>query len=335
MPQAVPREQKYWISRLPILLLNTHTRCNCRCVMCDIWKRTESEEVSLNDLARHRESFLSLGVRQVVLTGGEPLLHRNFSGLTDFFRDLNIRITLLTTGLLLHKHAVQVAAGVDDIIISLDGPPQVHNAIRRIPNAFEVTARGVEAIRALKPHLPIAARTTVQKQNHMHLRETVDTASFLHADSISFLAADLTSSSFNRDQPWSADRRGEISLTAPELSALEVEIEALISHFAPQIRSSFILENATKLRHLADRFREHLQGTSPKSPTCNAPWISAVLEVDGRLRPCFFHPPVSHAGKSTLEEALNSPSALAFRDTLNVETNPICQRCVCSLNFRT
>jgi MoaA/NifB/PqqE/SkfB family radical SAM enzyme len=301
--------------------------------MCDIWKRTEWEEVSLRELARRRDSLLSLGVQHVVFTGGEPLLHRNFAALAAFFRELNIKVTLLTTGLLLHKYAVQVASSVDEIILSLDGPPAVHNAIRRIPNAFEVAAHGIQLIRSLQPAVRIAARTTIQKQNHHRLRETVDTANKLGLNSISFLAADLTSSSFNRDQPWSADRQVEISLTAAELISFEQEIDALISQHARQIHSGFIQENEGKLRHLPDRFREYLFGTPSRSPKCNAPWVSAVLEVDGRLRPCFFHSHVSYAGTSTLEEAINSNAAVAFREKLDVETNPICRRCVCSLNY--
>ncbi len=66
------------ISRLPILLLNVHEQCNCRCPMCDIWQRKSGEELALSDLARHRESIVRLGVQEVVLTGGEPLMHRDF-----------------------------------------------------------------------------------------------------------------------------------------------------------------------------------------------------------------------------------------------------------------
>ena len=41
------------ITQLPILILYPHSRCNCRCVMCDIWKTSESREISAADLERH------------------------------------------------------------------------------------------------------------------------------------------------------------------------------------------------------------------------------------------------------------------------------------------
>src|ERR1700759_5774212 len=101
---SMPTETAH-IVRLPILLLNVHEHCNCRCVMCDIWQRKDGKELDLADFARHRESLLQLGVRNVVLTGGEPLLHRNFEVLCDFLQECNIQITLLTTGLLISKHS--------------------------------------------------------------------------------------------------------------------------------------------------------------------------------------------------------------------------------------
>src|SRR5580698_757474 len=101
------------LTTMPILMLNAHSRCNCRCVMCDIWKREDNEQIHAEDMERHRASLQNLGVRHVVLTGGEPLLHNNLTVLCSFFRRLNIHLTLLTTGLLLYKRADDVASLFD------------------------------------------------------------------------------------------------------------------------------------------------------------------------------------------------------------------------------
>ncbi len=301
--------------------------------MCDIWQRQDSAEFPAADLERHRNSLRSLRVQQVVLTGGEPLLHRGLPAILAFFRSLDVRITLLTTGLLLEKHADLLATHVDEVIVSLDGPPAIHNQIRRIPRAFEVIARGIDALRLLRPAMPIACRTTVQRQNHTALRATVDAAHALGADSISFLPADLSSAAFNRQQPWTPDRQADVALSAPELHALAAEIEALVNTHADDLRTRYIREDAAKLRRLAHRFREHLEATPPVAPRCNAPFVSAVWEVDGTLRPCFFHAPTASTAHATLEQALNSNPAQHFRSTLDVASNPTCQRCVCSLNY--
>ncbi|MHB1938213.1 MAG: radical SAM protein [Acidobacteriaceae bacterium] len=96
------------LTELPILVLNVHSRCNCRCVMCDIWKRETSADIKAVDLERHRASLRKLGVRHVVLSGGEPLLHSDLHSLCSFFREEKIRLTLLSTG------------GLPDVLNQLD-----------------------------------------------------------------------------------------------------------------------------------------------------------------------------------------------------------------------
>jgi MoaA/NifB/PqqE/SkfB family radical SAM enzyme len=333
-PIAAPADEASRIHQLPILLLNVHSNCNCRCVMCDIWRRKEQYELQHDDLERHRDSLKKLGVQHVVLTGGEPLLHSRLESLCDFFRQLDIRLTLLTTGLLLYKHATVVAEYFTDVIISIDGPGHIHDRIRRVRNAFALIERGIAEVRRLRPTVAINCRTTIQKLNHTHLRETVAAAKRLNFDSISFLAADLSSQAFNRDRPWEPERQGEVALTASELAALDREMISLIKERADDIDSGFIVESQAKLKLIVERFRAHLGLSRPAAPLCNAPWVSAVVEIDGSVRPCFFHGSVGNIKHQTLDQAINSPAALSFRGSLDIATNPTCQRCVCSLNYR-
>jgi Fe-coproporphyrin III synthase len=195
--------------------------------------------------------------------------------------------------------------------------------------------RGVDAVRHYRPSLTITARTTIQKANHAHLRETHATAKELNLSGISFLAADLTSEAFNRPLGWSATRQSEVALSTNEVAVLETEIESLIAENSENIRSGYIAESSNKLRRIARHFRAHLGLDRTESPRCNAPWTSAVIEADGTVRPCFFHPPIGNIRRSSLEEVINGNEALAFRSRLDIPNNSICKRCVCSLNYRS
>ena len=322
------------LSTLPILLLHVHEHCNCRCLMCDIWQRTDGKELDLESFARHKESMLRLGVREVVLTGGEALLHRNFEQLCTFLRDCGVHITLLTTGLLLLKRADAVAAGVDEIIVSIDGPELVHDQVRRIKGGYQIIGKGIAEVRRKAGRMPVNGRSTVQKANHRFLRQTVAGAKSLSLDSISFLATDLTSQAFNRDQVWPIIRQDEVALSRAEVAALESEVEALIEENAEDIRLKYIVESPAKLRRIVRRFKEHLGESAPIAPRCNAPWVSAVVEVDGSVRPCFFHEKIGTLEGRTLEQVINGEEARRFRASLDVDANPICRRCVCSLNYK-
>ena len=332
--QQLNLKDEHRITNLPVLVLHAHTSCNCRCVMCDIWKTSESRSLQPADLEPHLASIRKFGTRWVVLSGGEALLNRDYPQLCALLKSENIRLTLLTTGLLLQKQAAQIAESFDDIIISLDGPDRIHGAIRGVIGAFRLIEQGIVAVRKQRPSFNITARSTVQKANHAHLRETVAAARHLNLNGISFLASDLTSEAFNRAIPWTGDRQSQIALSLDEVHALETEIESLIAENANDIATGYIAESADKLRRIARHFRAHLGLDAAHSPRCNAPWTSAVIETDGSVRPCFFHRPIGNIHNAFLEDVINGDEAIRFRANLDIATNPICNRCVCSLNYR-
>jgi MoaA/NifB/PqqE/SkfB family radical SAM enzyme len=179
----------------------------------------------------------------------------------------------------------------------------------------------------------IRARCTVQKANHRWLCDVVKSAKEIGLNSVSFLAADLTSEAFNRPQGWVPERRARVALNVDEVEELDAEVERLISEHRLDLESGFVVESAGKLRRIVLHFRAHLGQAQHVSPRCNAPWVSAVIEASGDVRPCFFHPSFGNVHDRTLHEIVNGPEALKFRASLNVATNPICQRCVCSLHI--
>jgi MoaA/NifB/PqqE/SkfB family radical SAM enzyme len=314
------------ISTLPVLVLNVHARCNCRCVMCDIWKTAEHRETPLAFVERQLDDFTALGVEWVVFSGGEPLMHSDLFGLAAAMKGRGIRVTVLTSGLLIRRYAAQIAAHIDDLIVSLDGPPQVHDEIRGAPGAFDLIQNGVSELRRCRPGYRIAARCTVQKLNHDRLNETLASARALGLTSISFLASDLTSMAFNRQPVWDSARQSSVALNHGQVAVLEREIEKLIASDDP-----LVTDSPEHLRRIVGHFRAHLGLQEYRAPRCNAPWVSAVVEVDGTVRPCFFHRAVGQV-RDGLAEIINGPDAISFRRTLNVETNETCRQCVCSLH---
>ena len=301
--------------------------------MCDIWQIRQVREIRAEDLQPHVDSLRRLGVRWVVFSGGEPQMHTDLAGLSRLLRAEGIRLTILTAGLLLESQANAVAEIVDDVIVSLDGPPEVHDRIRRVPRAFERLERGIGALRSVRPDIMIRARSTVQKANCAHLRSTLATAKTLSLNSISFLAADVSSEAFNRPGGWSAERQDEVTLGPEEVALLEAEVDLLIEEHWDEIAAGFVAESPEKLRRIVRHFRSQLGQTVPVAPNCNAPWVSAVIEADGTVRPCFFHRSLGNLHQAPLMEILNSELAVDFRRRLDIPNDPVCQRCVCSLNL--
>jgi MoaA/NifB/PqqE/SkfB family radical SAM enzyme len=328
---GTPDLEVHRVRAVPVIVIFPHSQCDCCCVMCDIWRIRNAVELSVADLERQVTSFRKLGVRWVVFSGGEPQKNTHLATLANMLRDEGVRITLLTAGLMLEMQAEAIADIMDDVILSLDGPPAVHDRIRRVPDAFARLADGVRALRRVRPEIPISARCTVQKMNHLFLCATTQSAREMGLNSISFLAADVTSEAFNRPSSWPAERQKKVALNVAEVEALDREIHRLIQEHTDDLVSGFIAESPNKLRRIVSHFRAHLGQAQPVAPRCNAPWTSAVIEAGGDVRPCFFQPRLGNLRGSTLLEILNGPQALQFRRNLDIARDPTCRRCVCSL----
>lgn len=319
---------------LPVLVLFPHSRCNCRCVMCDIWRANRDQrELSVAELEPHLDGLRRLGVRWVVLSGGEPLMHSNLWRLCELLEALDVQISLLSTGLLLERHAGEVVRWCDELIVSLDGPREIHDRIRRIPGAFDRLAAGVAALRAADPGFPISGRCVLQKMNFRALPEIIREARTIGLDRISFLAADTSSTAFNRPQGWSDQRVTEVALDRAEVRELANVVADTARELAASFSSGFVTESPERLRALARYFAALNGDAGFPANACNAPWVSAVVEADGCVRPCFFHRTLGNIHDGPLDEILNSGDAIGFRRRLDVATDPICRRCVCTLSI--
>src|SRR6201989_3160879 len=97
------------ISALPIVILMPHSACNCRCVMCDIWKDNKNlKQLNEQDITGLLGALKTFGTQEVLMSGGEALLNANFFSLCQILKQNKIKVTLLTTGLTIKKNAPQI-----------------------------------------------------------------------------------------------------------------------------------------------------------------------------------------------------------------------------------
>jgi Fe-coproporphyrin III synthase len=324
--------QTHRISALPIAILMPHSACNCRCAMCDIWKDNANlKQLTEADITGLLDTFKKLGTQLVLMSGGEALLNHNFFRFCEILQQRGIKVSLLSTGLLLQKHAERLVRHVHDVVVSLDGDRHTHDAIRRVEGAYDLLAKGVAALKSLRPDYPITARSVIHRLNFRLWPRMVEAAREIGLDQISFLPADVSSEAFNRSQPWAVDRQLEIVpdlADLPELQALTNEVVELGKRWP-----GFVAEPPDKLQKIHDYYAAyHGLGAYPYKK-CNAPWVSTVVEADGTVRPCFFHQSWGNIRERPLHEILNSPQALDFRRGLDMERDATCVKCVCYLNL--
>src|SRR5512136_1845624 len=160
MKAVSPRLRKsHRLAEIQVVYLAAHTGCDCRCLMCDIWKADEGGvEMPRETMEAQLTSLTALKVRSVVLSGGEPLRHSNLWSFCRLLRDAGIKVVLGSNGTRLESAAHDVVRNCDQLVVSLDGNPAVHDRIRQLSGCAARLAAGVKAVLELAPDFPIIAR---------------------------------------------------------------------------------------------------------------------------------------------------------------------------------
>lgn len=102
-------------------------RCNLRCTYCmppeGVTPKNHEEILSIEEIIRSVGVFSTAGIRKIRLTGGEPLVRKNITGLIRGLKGIAgiEEISLTTNGILLGPMARDLKeAGLDRVNISLD-----------------------------------------------------------------------------------------------------------------------------------------------------------------------------------------------------------------------
>jgi radical SAM protein with 4Fe4S-binding SPASM domain len=116
------------VPSLRYLELQITDACNLRCRHCYIGDGA-CKELSLIQIRDVLSEFEDMQGLRVMITGGEPLLHKNFEAINEVLPEYSIRKALFTNGMLLRKETLR-SLKVDEIQVSIDGLETAHDALR-------------------------------------------------------------------------------------------------------------------------------------------------------------------------------------------------------------
>ncbi|MEP4533033.1 MAG: GTP 3',8-cyclase MoaA [Cyclobacteriaceae bacterium] len=107
------------------LRISLTDRCNLRCFYCMPEEGSELTEkpniMKLEEIVEISKVFVGLGVDTIRLTGGEPLIRKNFEFLMQELASLGVKLKLTTNGILLDKYYdLFEEIGLKSINVSLD-----------------------------------------------------------------------------------------------------------------------------------------------------------------------------------------------------------------------
>jgi cyclic pyranopterin phosphate synthase len=154
------------------LRISVTDRCNFRCVYCmpkEVFGRDyrflpRRELLTFEEIERVARVFVSLGVRKLRITGGEPLLRRDLETLIAGLAGLgDLDVTLTTNGALLAQKAQALAdAGLSRVTVSLDSlDDEVFRTMNDVDFPVARVLGGIDA--AAAAGLPVKINVVVKR----------------------------------------------------------------------------------------------------------------------------------------------------------------------------
>ena len=174
---AAYRKGLHTVPDLRYLFLELTMRCNERCLHCgSSCGDVQSEELSVECYRRFldevKEDF-GTGRKMLCITGGEPLLRRDFEEILGYANAIGFRWGMTSNGTLISKECARMLrdCGMATISISLDGLPETHDAFRRTPGGWDKAMEGIENLLSVGGFEHVQVTTVVTHQNIGELDE--------------------------------------------------------------------------------------------------------------------------------------------------------------------
>jgi len=144
-------------------------RCNMRCGFCYCPATSASlpeTEMSTQEVRQCIDEIADAGCLSLLLTGGEPLMRRDFKEIYVYIRKRGIFVTLFTNGTRLNEDVADILCAYPPkkVEITLYGATRrTHEKVTGIPGSFAACRRGIEL--TLARRLPLALKSTVSIDN--------------------------------------------------------------------------------------------------------------------------------------------------------------------------
>lgn len=136
--------------------INLTYRCNLKCKHCCVDAKhvsefTEEDELDTELLKKVLEKAVALNPEQIVLSGGEPMIRKDFIELLQYLRQrFKNKISLSTNGLLINETNIKyLNSCLDKYDISIDGIDEESCSRIRGKGVFN---KVVESIKLIKKH---------------------------------------------------------------------------------------------------------------------------------------------------------------------------------------
>jgi len=306
--------------------------CNLNCQMC-IYRNAgfldTTQMLSLEIFKKVIDQVYS-SKPFIEFTGGEPLLHPDILECLSYAKKKGLYCGLTTNGLNLARYAEDIVkSGLDLLVVSLDGPQEIHDRIRGRAGAYQKAFEGIQKVKRFERRPLIFINTSIQAESYQHLDKLVDEVICLGVDGMNVAALwtrpPARSALHNQHFPEYTVRDGWI-----DESLLQIDFKVL-QDVLRRVKKKNLFVNlfpTSSIQRIRTWFTDPGQLLNGRRLKC--PWMMANVFHDGTMRMCD-DIVLGDLKVQDFWEIWNSEKMTKFRRTLKKHRNfPICAGC-CSM----
>ncbi|RPI17135.1 MAG: radical SAM protein [Ignavibacteriae bacterium] len=332
------------------IVLGVNNLCNLHCKMCDVGTGYESSNFYHHLMGSHPVNMPLELIRKIINETAlyfpkaklgyaftEPSIYPHLIESLEYAKKKGLFTALTTNGLNLSKLAGKlVNAGLNELNVSLDGIPEIHNKIRGHVRSFESAFEGLKQISAqAKGNLKIAVYCTITEWNYDSLAEFVMLFKDIPLKEIGFMHTNYTTGEimkkhnekFGNSYPASESSMDGINISNMDINVLQREIEKI-----KQLRPGFKITFAPEIYTVDELNSFYFEPGKSIGKICNDSFRNIMVKSDGTVIPSHgrcYKVTAGNIYNNNIKEIWNSAAISTFRKTLIKEGGllPACSRC--------
>jgi Fe-coproporphyrin III synthase len=327
--------------------------CNARCKTCDfgvgnkdssVYKIMKSHDLNLDlELFKKLVNDVKSFKPEINFNLVEPLLHPKIDELVKIAKSAGLRARITSNGFLLKDKAIALSkSGLDDIQISIDGPPNLNNEIRGLKDGFSRAIEGARILKENSPKTVIRFNFTISNLNYDKIVDTLEV--FKQYDFIDGVQIEHLSFVTKKISDIHNKNYGDLCHSAPSSVSDEVDpkkmgVDVLYNqlkevrkrkyhfkvNFVPNI--NFTLENLKTYYFDETKFVDGCD-------KCPLLYTSCYLSTDGdiRIHTRCYNVVMGNIKEKSFLSVWNCKKYRSIRKSFYKKTPPACSRC-CGVLF--
>lgn len=324
--------RKNFIGNFPdvpkLLILDIIHSCNLNCRICDIWKTGSAEQpIDIFYIKKVLFQAKKLGIGEIALSGGEPLLRKDIFEILEYARSLGIKnLGVLTNGILVKEYMDKLKPYFTDNticpVISFDSlKPELHNYIRNSDRAWGETKECLLMLSALKEQCFKVNFSVISIILNQNLEEMLELANFvrcLGANSLQFqtlLPSNMRMVERTKSDFWIDKKR---------LPVLDRVVDELIE---VKKKDNFFIKNS--ISNLALMKKYYRGSIASVDVQCVSAYKTILMSNQGKCTTCFSA--YGDVKKQNLEDIFGSQRIADAREETKKCFWPCLLPCFCDL----